>query len=106
MRYVRALIRALVHALVLPGFCLSAGVAAAVPLADGAPSGPAALTEVIPVDTNCYSIGRKVASQNGGQLARAAPQTRGGRTVCVIVVLVPAKDGQRPRRVEFTVPAK
>ena len=101
MKYVRPLIQVLA----LLGFSVSAA-AAAMPSVDGAPAGPAAAANVIPVGTDCYSIGRKVASQNGGQLARAAPQTRGDRTVCVIVVLVPAKDGQRPRRVEFTVPAK
>ena len=30
---------------------------------------------------------------------------QGGRPVCVVVVLVPGKDGKRPRRVEFVVPA-
>jgi hypothetical protein len=76
------------------------------PSVDGARGDPSALPEVIPAGVDCYSTGQKVADKNGGQLARAAPQNRGGRTVCVIVVLVPAKDGQRPRRVEFIVPAK
>ena len=102
MKYVRPLF----CAFVLISFGISAAVAAGLPPIDGTTAGPTAAPEVIPVGTDCYSIGRKVANQNGGQLARAAPQTRGGRTVCVIVVLVPAKDGQRPRRVEFTVPAK
>lgn len=54
---------------------------------------------------DCYSVGQRVAAQNGGQLARATPETRRGNTVCVVVVLIPAKDGQRPRRVEIVVPA-
>jgi hypothetical protein len=29
---------------------------------------------------------------------------RGGQQVCVIVVLGPGQDGQRPRRAEFVVP--
>jgi hypothetical protein len=102
MKYVRPLFRVLAFL----GFSLSAAAAAPMLSVDGAAGGPAASPQVIPVGADCYSIGRKVANQNGGQLARASPQTRGGRTVCVIVVLVPAKDGQRPRRVEFTVPAK
>ncbi|MEO3998566.1 hypothetical protein [Mesorhizobium sp. CAU 1732] len=53
---------------------------------------------------DCYSIGAQQAAQLGGQLARATPETRGGQTVCVIVVLMPAKDGQRPRREEIVVP--
>ncbi|HVW55375.1 MAG TPA: hypothetical protein VHC00_06830 [Rhizobiaceae bacterium] len=102
MEYVRPLI----HAFVLLGFCLSPAVAGAMPSVGGASGDSAPVSDVIPVGVDCYSTGQKVAEQNGGQLARAAPQNRGGRTVCVIVVLVPAKDGQRPRRVEFIVPAK
>ena len=55
---------------------------------------------------DCYSIGEQVAAQNGGTLAKASQQNRGGQTVCVIVVLVPGKDGQRPRRTEVVVPAE
>lgn len=57
------------------------------------------------IDADCYSIGEQVASQQGGTLARASQSKRGGRTVCVIVVLVPGRDGQRPRRAEIVVPA-
>jgi hypothetical protein len=54
---------------------------------------------------DCYSVGEQVAAQNGGTLAKASASNRGGQTVCVIVVLVPGKDGQRPRRVQVVVPA-
>jgi len=54
---------------------------------------------------DCYAIGQQVAAQNGGTLAKASQATRGGQPVCVIVVLVPGKDGQRPRRSEIVVPA-
>ncbi|MBA1142035.1 hypothetical protein [Mesorhizobium neociceri] len=54
---------------------------------------------------DCYAIGQQVAEQNGGTLAKASQSTRGGQEVCVIVVLVPGKDGQRPRRSEIVVPA-
>ena len=53
---------------------------------------------------DCYAIGQQIAQQNGGQLAKAQADNRGGQNVCVIVVLVPGKDGQRPRRSEFVVP--
>ncbi|MET3790752.1 hypothetical protein [Aquamicrobium terrae] len=53
---------------------------------------------------DCYSIGQQVAAQNGGTLARASEANRGGQAVCVIVVLVPGKDGERPRRTEVVVP--
>ena len=54
---------------------------------------------------DCYAIGMQRAAQEGGQLARATSENRGGQQVCVIVVLMPARDGQRPRRKEIVVPA-
>ncbi len=57
-------------------------------------------------DADCYSIGQQVAAENGGTLARASTVTRGEQTFCIVVVLVPGKDGARPRRAEFEVPAK
>jgi len=53
---------------------------------------------------DCYAVGEQVAAENGGQLARASARNQGGRTVCVIVVLVPGRDGERPRRQEFVIP--
>ncbi len=60
---------------------------------------------IIVAQGDCYAIGQQIAAQNGGTLARASQANRGGQTVCVIVVLVPGKEGQRPRRQEFVVPA-
>ena len=54
---------------------------------------------------DCYGIGQQIAAQNGGQLANVREANQGGQPVCVIVVLVPGKDGGRPRRQEFVVPA-
>jgi putative hemolysin len=59
---------------------------------------------VLMAAADCYAVGQQVAAQNGGTLARASQSDQGGQPVCVIVVLVPAKDGKRPRRVEFVVP--
>jgi hypothetical protein len=56
------------------------------------------------VASDCYAIGEQVAAQNGGTLAKAAPSTKGGQPVCVVVILVPGKGGQRPRRVQLVVP--
>jgi hypothetical protein len=53
---------------------------------------------------NCFAVGQQIAAQNGGQLANASMSVRGGRQVCVIVVLVPGRGGERPRRAEFVVP--
>jgi hypothetical protein len=60
--------------------------------------GPAAAAD-------CYGIGQQIAAQNGGQLANVREANQGGQPVCVVVVLVPGKDGGRPRRQEFVVPA-
>lgn len=54
--------------------------------------------------SDCYSIGQQVAAENGGTLAKASQAEQDGRAVCVIVVLVPGKNGQRPRRTEIVVP--
>lgn len=54
--------------------------------------------------SDCYSIGQQVAAQNGGTLAKASQAEQDGQPVCVIVVLTPGKDGQRPRRQEIVVP--
>lgn len=53
---------------------------------------------------NCYAIGERYAAQQGGQLARATRETRNGQEVCVVVVLLPARDGERPRRAETVLP--
>lgn len=66
-------------------------------------AGPLASPVVAAPD--CHAIGQRYAAQAGGQLARATPEVRGGQQVCVIVVLMPARDGQRPRRNEIVVPA-
>lgn len=64
---------------------------------------PAAQYEVAQAD--CYAVGMQYAARVGGQLARATPEVRGGQQVCVVVVLMPARDGQRPRREEIVIPA-
>lgn len=54
---------------------------------------------------DCYAVGLEEASRRGGTLGRATPEVRGGQRVCVIVILKPARDGQRPVREEVVVPA-
>lgn len=66
---------------------------------------PQAPEIVAPVQADCYSIGQQIADQHGGTLAGANPSNQGGRPVCVVVVLIPGKDGERPRRERFVVPA-
>jgi hypothetical protein len=59
---------------------------------------------VVRVQSDCYSIGQQVAADRGGTLAKASQTTKGGQEVCVIVVLLPGKDGGRPRRDQVVVP--
>lgn len=90
--------------------CLIAAVSAATAPVSGAaalpvPAMPVSPQMVVRVAGDCYSIGQQVAAENGGTLARASSDQRGGQAVCVIVVLVPGQNGERPRRAEFVVPA-
>jgi hypothetical protein len=75
----------------------------------GVPGAPAALAEqgepVLFAAADCYGIGQQIAAERGGQVHSAESATRNGRPVCVIVVLVPGKGGQRGRRMEIVVPA-
>lgn len=54
--------------------------------------------------SDCYSVGEEVAAQKGGFLARSTASTQDGRKMCIVVVMIPASDGQRPQRVEILVP--
>ncbi len=65
-------------------------------------AGPATSQQLAAAD--CFAIGQRIAAQRGGSLAAARAESRGGQQVCVIVVLVPGADGQRPRREEVVVP--
>lgn len=61
---------------------------------------------VVAAADDCAAAGQRVAAAQGGTLTKATPAVQGGRKVCVIVVLVPGRDGERPRRVEVAVPAE
>ena len=80
---------------------LVSGQALALPLAQ--PEAPAV---VVPAAANCNAVGRQVASSMGGKLISASPGTQGGRTVCKLVIAVPANDGGPPTLVNQTVPAE
>jgi hypothetical protein len=72
--------------------------ASALPIFSAAPATP---QRIQLAQGDCYAVGQQVAAENGGTLAKATPEDQDGQQVCVIVVLLPAQDGQRPRRVEF-----
>jgi hypothetical protein len=64
-------------------------------------SQPAAPKTVVTVQADCYAVGQRVAAEMGGRLASVS--SSGGN--CVVLVLMPAKDGQPPRRERVVVPA-
>ncbi|WP_175869175.1 hypothetical protein [Bartonella gabonensis] len=53
----------------------------------------------------CAEVGKKVATQEKGVLVRSKLVVEDGRDVCAIVVVIPARNGEKLRRVEFFVPA-
>lgn len=55
---------------------------------------------------DCAEVGQQVAASQGGTLTKATAAVQNGEPVCIVVVLVPGRDGERPRRVEVAVPAK
>ncbi|RWM20451.1 hypothetical protein [Mesorhizobium sp.] len=97
MKTFRSHIRAAMLALAAAGILTSQAIA--MPVVE-----PSAEQPIVLAASDCYAIGQQVAQQNGGTLAKASQSTRGGQPVCVIVVLVPGKEGQRPRRSEIVVP--
>ncbi|UNE54910.1 hypothetical protein [Bartonella machadoae] len=54
---------------------------------------------------SCVEVGRKVANQENGVLMRSTPVVKDGRDMCVIVVVSPAREDKKLRRIEVTVPA-
>lgn len=84
---------------------MAAGQAFALPTMASAPNAPASPDPIVLAAADCHAIGMQEANKVGGQLAKATPDVRNGQPVCVIVVLMPARDGQRPIRNEIVVPA-
>ncbi|EJF86581.1 hypothetical protein [Bartonella rattimassiliensis] len=53
----------------------------------------------------CSEVGKKIATQEKGILVRSKLVVEAGADMCAIVVVVPARNGEKLRRVEFFVPA-
>lgn len=83
----------------LVALVLSTAAAVAAPVAPPADVPGLAL----PVAGNCNAVAQQMAAQYGGK-ARASVQNRGGQQVCVVVIVVEGKDGQRAQRIEEVVP--
>jgi hypothetical protein len=59
---------------------------------------------LVQVEVDCFAVGQDKAAELGGELAKASPGTVDGVPVCHLVVLVPGKDGARPKRVAIDIP--
>lgn len=56
--------------------------------------------------SNCAEVGKKISTQENGVLVRSKPVVQDGKDMCDIVVVVPARNGEKLRRVEVSVPAE
>lgn len=59
---------------------------------------------ILTVQGNCSAIAQQVAAENGGRVGRATIETRGGKKVCVVVVVINAKDGMPTQRLQREIP--
>lgn len=81
-------------------FALAPGVAGAIPF--GVPEAPA--PALVRVAGDCRAIGQQKAAEYGGVLADIRVEQRGGRSVCVGVVIVQGRNGERGQRIRFEEP--
>ncbi|WCR55345.1 hypothetical protein [Bartonella clarridgeiae] len=54
---------------------------------------------------DCVEVGKKIAVQQGGTLTRSTPSIRDDKNMCVVVIVIPAHNGNKLRRVEVVVAA-
>ncbi|WP_336294063.1 hypothetical protein [Bartonella sp. CB169] len=54
---------------------------------------------------DCTKVGRKIATQEDGVLVRSKSVVQDGKDMCMIVVVVSARAGEKLRRVEVFAPA-
>ncbi|KQT55276.1 MULTISPECIES: hypothetical protein [unclassified Aureimonas] len=55
-------------------------------------------------DADCSAAAAEAAAQTGGQVLSVSSREQGGRTVCIVTVLVPGEGGERPRKRTLTLP--
>lgn len=53
---------------------------------------------------SCSGAAADAAAQTGGQVLSVSSREQGGQTVCVVTLLVPGKEGGRPRKTTVTIP--
>ena len=52
---------------------------------------------------SCSGAAEQAAAQTGGQVLSVSSREQGGQTVCVVTLLVPGKEGGRPRKTTVTI---
>ncbi|CAF25889.1 hypothetical protein BQ03900 [Bartonella quintana str. Toulouse] len=57
------------------------------------------------IAAECARVGKEIANQKKAVLVRSTPVVQDGREMCVVVVVVPARDGKKLHRVEVSIPA-
>lgn len=97
MKTVRALIFSVFAGLAIAGQAFAAAPRVMMP-------GTADDLVIVQVQADCYAVGQDKAAEMGGTLAKATPDTEVGVPVCRLVIVVPGAEGERPKRVEITVP--
>ncbi|WP_455478572.1 hypothetical protein V3565_01505 [Bartonella sp. B10] len=55
--------------------------------------------------SECAEVGKEVAAQKSGVLVRSTPVVQDGKDMCLVVVVLPAREGKKLSRVEVFVPA-
>ncbi|KQT54241.1 hypothetical protein ASG43_01020 [Aureimonas sp. Leaf454] len=79
---------------------LSIWTDAALPETRGSP----AAEGVRMADADCSAAAAEAAAETGGEVLSVSSREEGGRTLCVVTVLVPGGEGERPRKRTITVP--
>ncbi|WP_136625067.1 hypothetical protein [Aureimonas flava] len=96
-----------IAASVFLGLALATSAATAMPMRqidDGAANAKDMSTQVrLAQGGGCSAAAAQAAAQSGGQVLSVRTSQQGDRVVCIVTVLVPASDGNRPRRQTITI---
>ncbi len=60
--------------------------------------------QILLTQDNCFAVGQSIAAERGVTLVAAEATVQNGQKVCKIVVLVPATNGERPKRQVVYIP--
>jgi hypothetical protein len=76
---------------------------AAASLAAGTQASAQALPALL-ASADCSHAAAEAAAETGGRVLSVASRSQDGRAVCVVTVLVPSDDGDRPRKRILVMP--